>query len=74
MTSSDDTAIKALKKGGKKAYTGICNTYFRQLCFYAEKIVEDVETAEDIVHELFEKLWDNHEKIDISTSIEGIFI
>ena len=71
MIYTDDIATKALQKGDKKALTWIYNKYFHQLCFYAEKIVEDMETDRDIVHDLFTKLWENREKIDINTSLKA---
>ena len=69
MNYSDDTAIKALNNGDGKAFTWIYNKYFHSLCCHAEKIVECLETAADIVQDLFVKLWENREKIDITTSL-----
>jgi len=70
MNYSDDTIIKALKNGDRKAHDWIYNQYFNQLFIRAKQIVENRETAEDIVHDLFTKLWENHKKIEITTSIK----
>ena len=70
MAYSDEIATKTLKNGDKKAFTWIYNKYFRQLCIYAKEIVEDLKTAEDIVHDLFAILWENREKIDITSSLK----
>ena len=71
MTYTDDTAVKDLKNDDGKACTWLYNKYLQQLRLYAEKIVEDMVSAEDIVHDLFEKLWENREKIDITTSLKS---
>ena len=71
MIYNDDIANKALKNGDEKAFTYIYNKYFPQLCFYAEKIIRSMETAKDIVQDLFTKLWENREKTDITTSLKA---
>ena len=71
MTYTDDIAVQDLKNGDGKAFTRIYNKYLQQLHLYAVKIVEDMETTEDIVHDLFTKLWENRGKIDITTSLKA---
>ena len=71
MTYTDDIATKALRNGDEKAFTWIYNKYFHQLSLYAKKIVERMETAEDIIQDLFMKLWENREKTDIITSLKA---
>ena len=71
MTLTDDIAIEALKSGNdEKAFAWIFNAYFRQLCIRAETMVASSETAEDLVQDVFEVLWKNREKINITTSLE----
>ncbi|MDR1172161.1 MAG: RNA polymerase sigma-70 factor [Bacteroidales bacterium] len=45
--------------------------YYRGLCFYAEGIVGEKEAAEEIVSDFFMKLWENHEIIHITTSLQA---
>ena len=73
LNYTDDTAIKALKNGDEKsfAFEWIYNKYFRPLCLYAAKIIESRETADDIVHDLVTKFWENREKIDITDSLKA---
>jgi len=71
MTYTDDTAVKALKTHYEKAFEWIYNKYFRQLCLYAENLIESSETAKDIVHDIFTKLWEKSETIDITTSLKA---
>ena len=71
MPDSISIAIKELKKGNRKTFEWIFKTYYRALCFYAEGIVGEIEAAEDIVSNFFLKLWENHEIIYITTSLQA---
>jgi RNA polymerase sigma-70 factor (ECF subfamily) len=71
MPYTDDIATNALKNSDKKAFTWIYNKYFHQLCFYAEKIIDNKETAEDIAQEVFMKLWGFREKIVVQLSLNA---
>lgn len=37
----------------------IYDEYYQRLCFYAAKYIHDYDAAEDIVQEVFVKLWEN---------------
>ena len=50
----------------KKTIERIFKEYYHALCLYAKGIVGCMETAEDMVSELFAKLWNNREKIQIT--------
>jgi len=69
MNHSEKTEFEKLKSGDKKVFTCFYNKYFRPLCDYAKSLVGDAEDAADIVQELFLKLWEDREKIDIKISI-----
>src|SRR4051812_23274512 len=38
-------------------FTGYFRQYYASLCFYADRIIKDSEAAEDIVEEIFVKIW-----------------
>ena len=46
-------------------------TYFRALCRYAQKIVKQIETAEDIVHDIFKTLWEKRKTIRITEKLSS---
>jgi len=66
-----DIAAREQMDGYKKTFEWIFKTYYRALCFYAEGMVGEKEAAEEIVSEFFLKLWENHEKIHITTSLQA---
>ena len=45
--------------------------YFASLVGFAYQYVEDSDTSEDIVQEMFGKLWDKSEKVDIRTNLKS---
>jgi len=58
--SETDLFVK-LGEGNERAFGQVFKQYFSSLCYFANKYVYDSQEAEDIVEEVFEKLWNcNH--------------
>ena len=71
---SDDTALNALKSGDTKAFKWIYNKYYHLLCSYAERIIDSrdaPEEAENIVQDLFMKLWESRKTIVVTKSLNA---
>jgi RNA polymerase sigma-70 factor (ECF subfamily) len=49
--------IHALKAGDPKAYTFLVNTYHHKLCVYAYSFTHDHNLSEDIVQNVFMRIW-----------------
>ncbi len=45
--------------------------YYQMLCAYAYRFVNDPETAEEIVQDLFYRLWERREELQITSSIKS---
>ena len=58
MKLSDSQIIEKLKKGDSSAYKELFDCYYMPLSVYALKYCDSFQLAEDIVQELFIKLWD----------------
>jgi len=71
MPNNDNIAVKELKNGNQNTFEWIFKTYYRPLCFYAEGMIGEKETAEDIVSDFFLKLWENREVMFITTSLQA---
>lgn len=56
--------IIRLKKGDEQAFTEIYNAYSKPMYLKVLRMVKYKDTADELVQELFIKLWDNKEKID----------
>jgi RNA polymerase sigma-70 factor (ECF subfamily) len=63
--------FKKIKEGDIPAFESLFRTYYEPLCRYACQWVEDVETAEEIVQDLFYVLWKERQNLQIFTSVNG---
>lgn len=63
--------ILGLKTKNKIVFDFVFQYYYSGLCAYAEKIVGDSNTSEDIVQDLFFTLWIKHKQIQISSSLKN---
>lgn len=67
----DHELIVLLKRGDEESLRRIFELYYEKLCLYAETLVKDQQVAEDIVEELFIRLWENAQRIHITTSFNN---
>jgi len=63
--------IAELRDGNTRAYEMLFKQWYEPLCRYAHSMLHDRDEAEDIVQKIFCKLWDQHEKLEIHTSIKS---
>ncbi|WP_341215393.1 RNA polymerase sigma-70 factor [uncultured Wocania sp.] len=69
--SNDIEFLKKLKKGNQEAYNYLVNAYHHELCVYAGSLSRDIFLAEDIVQNVFLKLWEQRDKLNTKFSIKG---
>lgn len=50
---------------------GLFKSHYKALCNTANRIIKDRDAAEDIVQDVFIKLWNKREEIAIDSSIKG---
>ena len=60
-----------IKDGNIQAFETLFRTYYEPLCRYAYQLVGNMETAEEIVQDLFYVLWKERENLQIFTSVNG---
>jgi len=63
--------FKKIKEGDIQAFETLFRSFYEPLCRYAYWYVEDAETAEEIVQDLFYILWKERENLQIFTSVSG---
>jgi RNA polymerase sigma-70 factor (ECF subfamily) len=69
MDGNDKELISLLESRDEAAFEQVFKTYFKGLHGYACSILKDEIVAEEIVQNVFFKLWDRSEKLSISGSI-----
>jgi len=55
----------------KIEFEEIFRTHYSELCSYAFNFTKDLDDAEEVVQDIFVKLWDNKKNIDVKTSIKS---
>jgi RNA polymerase sigma-70 factor (family 1) len=63
--------IARLKRGDEKAMAPIFRLFHKSLCWFARKLVNSEEQAEDIVADTFLKLWQKRNDFDSLAAIRG---
>lgn len=63
--------VKLLKKGDVVAFDAIYNKYCRKLHGFVLMYLKQEEDAEEIVQEVFIKIWNSRDKIDVYASFES---
>lgn len=52
------------------AFEAVFRQYFKPLCFYALKYVKDLDTAKEVVHEVYINLWIKKEEVDLRLPVK----
>jgi len=71
LSATDKYLIESVKDGDRKAFEYLFKIYFPDLCKCAANIVQSETIAEDLVMDIFVKLWEAGEKFSINTSLSG---
>ena len=61
--TNEITFIKGLKNGDSLAYSHLVETYHHRLCNYAFGLIGDTDLSEDIVQNVFIKIWKKRKKL-----------
>ncbi len=66
--------IEKLKSGDPGSFSDIFSAYYKDLVFFAYSFTHELSSAEDIVQDTFVKLWDDHEKLNVTVSLKSILL
>ena len=67
----DQELLTRIRHNDKKAFESIFHEYFHALHEYAYFYIGNSQLAEDIVQDIFLKLWDSRDRLTIHTSLKG---
>ena len=74
VESTDQQTLFDIKYGNITGFEKLYQKYYLFLCLVAEHIVKNPEDAEEIVSDVFIRLWNIREKLEITTSIKAYLI
>ena len=63
--------IGRIRQGDIKEFETLFRSSYASLVKYAGTLIKDQDTAEEIVQDLFFRLWQNREKLNIESSLNG---
>lgn len=68
---SDEALFSKIQEDNTFAFNTLFTKYYKSLCHYANKIIGKPAKAEDIVQELFIRIWENRLTIQIGKSVKS---
>lgn len=68
--NKDFILMENLKKGDYESFTFLMDKYYKSLCGYAKLLTNDYYKSEDIVQNVFIKIWVNRNKINSHVTIK----
>ena len=71
MYNDNAILIESLKKGDEKAYAYLLDTYHHKLCVYANSLIKNSYSAEDIVQNVFIRVWELRSRLKPNLSIKS---
>lgn len=71
LTSAEKYLVESIREGDPKAFEFLFRNYYADLCKYARNIVSNEATAEDLVMDIFIKIWEAEARLVITTSLSG---
>jgi len=69
--NDNNILIESLRNGDEKAYTYLIDSYYHKLCVYANSLVKNVYSAEDIVQNVFIKVWEQRTRLKLDHSLKS---
>lgn len=69
--TGDAEIVRRIRHGDVKQFESLFRSSYVSLVRYAKKLIRDHDTAEEIVQDLFFRLWQNKEKLYIESSLNG---
>ncbi|MCR4030764.1 MULTISPECIES: RNA polymerase sigma factor [Flavobacterium] len=63
--------IESLQNGDEMAYAYLIDTYHHKLCVYANSLVKNIYSAEDIVQNVFIKVWEQRTRLKSDHSLKS---
>lgn len=68
---TDEDLIQLLQNNSDKAIEIIFKRYFPEMVRSANRLLQDENTAKDVIQEVFYKFWNNRERLNIQSTIRG---
>ena len=71
---SDEKILREMYEGNHKALEQLFQLYYVLLCYEARKYIPEKYIVEELVNDVFLRLWENRETLSITSSLRGYLI
>ncbi|MGQ8336914.1 RNA polymerase sigma factor [Sunxiuqinia sp. A32] len=71
VEDTDSSLVASLQKGNKRAFKILFDKYGQRLYQFSLKYLRDKEDAEDLLNEVFLKIWENRLSLKTNTSFQA---
>lgn len=71
MDKQGQQILQHLRAGDEQGINMLFSSYFAPLCLTAHRIVNNSDTAKDIVQDVFVRIWSQREKLHINTTLQA---
>lgn len=71
LQPAQNDILDKIRNGDENAFRELFLLQYAGLCAYANKYVNDVDQAEEVVQDLFFNIWKKRDKLEINLSIEA---
>jgi len=68
---NDLLLLNRIKNGDIQAFEKLFRSYYKPLCYYADSFLNDMDSAEEIVQNLFYLFWKNRADLQIRLSVKS---
>lgn len=66
--------FKKVKLGDQKSFDLLFHKYYNSLCNYAYLYIKENDLTQEIVADVYLKIWNNRKKIEIQTNLKSYFL
>lgn len=66
--------VEKLKEGDKSAFSFLFTAYYSDLVMFATTFLKDIDSSEEIVQDVFLKLWEERDSIIITTTLKSFLL
>jgi RNA polymerase sigma-70 factor (family 1) len=68
---TDSDILLAIQQGNERVFEVVFRKHYQSLCNYACGILKDMDDSEEIVQQIFTKLWEQRAEIEITVSLKS---
>ena len=67
----ENELLVGLANGEEEAYQELFKRFYEPLCYFANRYLQDLDQSQDLVQELMSYLYENRDRIVVSTSLKA---